>query len=420
MTEGGPAPLYAGGRGRQGPAGLGMTALALVCSGVLVNVLLAIVARSVSPAEYAVFSLFWSVALIAGFGVFLPVEQWLAERSPSPQGIAAHAARVARLVIVMVVIEALVVLLALGGLFWSLGGRLAMLGALVALCVVSGAQFLARGAMIGGRRLDLFAGVLVLDALIRVGVALVLSARGEDSATPYAWAVVAAIGLAHIPVLVVIFRRADRGKASPSESPIRPVLLLLVGAVGAQILFNGPAVAVTAVASTPDLPEVATFQAAFQLVRIPLFLAIPMQATLIPVMTRVLERGERGERTSLILRFAGGVLLLVGLGAGTGWLLGPWLVHLIFGAQYDAGRVIVAVLAAGVAAYLGLLVLTQAFVAEGRHHTVGASWGFGVLVAVAVFWSVPDGVAAASLSFASGCAAGLACGLLAALRTSSR
>ena len=399
--------------------GFGITAGALICSGILVNLLLAIVARSVSAPEYALFSLFWSVALIAGFGVFLPIEQWLAGQGTSAEGIAASTAQVARLVVVMVLVEALVVLVAVGGVFWSLGARVGMLGALVALCAVSGAQFLARGAMIGAQRMGLFASVLVVDALLRVGLALLLSVRGASDATPYAWSLVAAIGLAHLPVLVVILRRRGLRTRSRGDGPLRPVLLLLIGAMGAQVLFSGPAVVVTAGASTAELPEVATFHAAFQLVRIPLFLAIPMQATLVPVMSRLLHMGGRRERTSLIVRFSGGILALVGLGGGTGWVLGPWLVHLIFGDQYHASRALVAVLAAGVAAYIGLLVLTQAFVAEGRHRTVGVAWGVGVLVAAVVFWSVPDLVAAASFSFALGCLGGLVWGLLAAWRTAT-
>ena len=44
-------------------------------SGLLVNAYLAIIARTVSAAEYAYFGAFWSLALVAGFGMFLPIEQ---------------------------------------------------------------------------------------------------------------------------------------------------------------------------------------------------------------------------------------------------------------------------------------------------------------------------------------------------------
>ena len=44
-------------------------------SGLLVNAYLAIIARTISAAEYAYFGAFWSLALVTGFGMFLPIEQ---------------------------------------------------------------------------------------------------------------------------------------------------------------------------------------------------------------------------------------------------------------------------------------------------------------------------------------------------------
>jgi O-antigen/teichoic acid export membrane protein len=397
-----------------------MTATALVLSGILVNALLAVVARSVSPAEYALFSAFWSVALVAGFGVFLPIEQWLAQSRDTWNQVWGDAVRATRLVAILVAIEA-VLLVSLGGpLFWSLGGRVSMLVALAALCAVSGTQFLARGVLIGLKRFDLFSAVLLLDVVVRLAAVLAFSLGSVDAATPYAWAVVIGIALAHLPVLAVVFSRGHY-RAQPSTSEMtRPILLLLIGSLGAQVLFNGPAVAVVAAASAAQLPDVGTFQAAFQLVRIPLFLAVPVQATLVPVMTRVLHGKAARERVSLLTRFTVATALLASAGVATGWLLGPWLVHLVFGQQYDATSGLVAVLAAGTAAYLALLVLTQVFVADGRHAAVGGAWGVGVLVAAIAFVIADDGTSGAAWAFTIGCAGGLAFALAAALHSTTR
>jgi len=412
-------PSSAAGGLRRGVAGLGITAFALVGSGLLVNVLLVVVARSVSASQYALFSAYWSIALVAGFGVFLPVEQWLAARPAGLRAVAADTASLAPLVVRMVAVESVVLAVAGWALFRSLGGGASIVLALIAICVVSGAQFMARGALIGGQRMDVYAAVLVVDVLVRVGVAVVLSAVGVATAAPYAWAVVVGIALAHLPVLVVLLSRRDWG-GPPGPSATRPVLLLLVGSLGAQVLFNGPAVLATAVAQPSDLADVGAFQAAFQLVRIPLFLAIPMQATLVPVMSRVLHGLDAHGRHVLIGRYAAGVSALVALGAVTGWVLGPWLVQLVFGSKYDVSSPLVAVLAAGAAAYLGLLVLTQVFVADGLHQDVGTSWGAGLLVA-GVWFAVAHGdTADAGIAFAFGSAAGLAWALLVLNRSSRR
>ena len=267
---------------------VGVPAAGIVGSGLLVIVFLAVVARSVSASQYALFGAFWAVALIAGFGVFLPIEQWLAGRGEASPSLADDTHVAARLVTLMVLVEVLVLLTVCGPLLWALGGRLGMLSALVGLCVVSGAQFLARGALIARRRMNMFAAVLVIDVLIRLVFALALSVGGQDTATTYAWAVVAGIGLAHVPVLLVMLPRRHASPVSAAKA-VRPVLLLLVGSLGAQVLFNWPAVILAAVAPKDELPEVGTFQAALQLVRVPLFLAVPVQAALVPVLSRVLR-----------------------------------------------------------------------------------------------------------------------------------
>ena len=77
-----------------------------------------------------------------------------------------------------------------------------------------------------------------------------------------------------------------------------------------------------------------------------------------------------------------------------------------------------AVLAAGSAAYLALVVLTQALVADRHHGVVGAAWGCGVLTAVGVFMAVPGDIAAACWSFAAGCVAALLWAVVASMRLS--
>lgn len=399
--------------------GLGSTIVALVGSGVLVNVLLALVARSVSTAEYALFSAFWSIGLIAGFGVFLPVEQWLAGRLPASPGPNSDVRAAGRLVAWLVLAE-VVVLVPVGAVvFSSLDGGTATWVALAALCAVSGVQFLVRGWLIGTGRMHLYAVVLLADVGTRVLVVLALSLGSVATAAPYAWAVVAGLAVAHLPVAVFVLAGAVRRGGPPAgESPrlARPVALLLLGSFGAQVLFNGPTIALSAAASTSQLSEVGVFQAAFQLVRIPLFLAVPMQAALVPLMGRALHDAGPRARVRLLGQFAVGAVVLIGAGALTGWGIGPWLVRLVFGAQYDASSTTVAVLAAGSGAYLGLLVLTQGLVADRRFGLVGASWGVGVLVSCVVFVTLPDALTAATVAFAAGCAAGLITALVAAAR----
>ena len=65
---------------------LGFVAACIAVSGLLVYAYLAVIARNSTPADYSYFGAFWSLALIVGFGAFLPIEQALARALRDPGG----------------------------------------------------------------------------------------------------------------------------------------------------------------------------------------------------------------------------------------------------------------------------------------------------------------------------------------------
>ena len=89
-----------------------------------------------------------------------------------------------------------------------------------------------------------------------------------------------------------------------------------------------------------------------------------------------------------------------------GYLVGPLLVGLIFSDQYVLGGLDVALLAVGVAAYIGLILVTQVLVASARHRLVAWSWLTGVVVATVVLLLVPDLLLGAELAFLTGSVTG--------------
>ena len=162
------SPELAGGQPRGGPGArrlVGSAGVGVIVSGLLINVYLAVVARALTPAEYATFGAFWALALVLGFGPFLPLEQELARRlslrESRRQVLVAGAATAAVLGVL-----ALVVLAAASPLVWSsLDAHPWAFAALVALCLVSAGQFLLRGLLIGTDRLVRHGAVMVLDAV---------------------------------------------------------------------------------------------------------------------------------------------------------------------------------------------------------------------------------------------------------------
>ncbi|GAA4855028.1 hypothetical protein GCM10023201_56410 [Actinomycetospora corticicola] len=396
---------------REGPGArrlVGSAGLGVVISGLLVNVYLAVVARGLTPSEYATFGAFWALALVLGFGPFLPLEQELARRlamRESRRRVLVAGAGTAAILGGL----ALAVLGAASPLVWSsLDAHANAFAALVALCVVSAGQFLLRGILIGTDRLVRHGAVMVLDALLRLTFAVVLVVLGTDRAALYCWALVAAIALAHLPLIPAVWRRAEREYPEHGATDHRTralttsALPLLVGSVCAQLLLNGLPVVVVALAQGPAQAAAGVFVAAFTIAKAPLSMVVPLQSAVVPTLTRLLAAGRRREVVRLLSRGAAGLLALVVVGVPLAWWIGPLLVRLIFGSAYRIDGVELAIIVAGVLAHVGLVVVTQVHVARDRHTDVALSWLAGLAVAGLTFWLAPGVVVAGEVAFGVG------------------
>jgi O-antigen/teichoic acid export membrane protein len=392
-----------------------------VVSGVLVYGYLALIARALPAGEYADFGAYWSIALIIGFGAFLPVELELARLlssrpagSPLPAGTRPAVAG-------LVALSMLTVLAGLPLLLPAVGG-LGVVAALLALCLVSAGQFLLRGTLLGNGRLHLHGTVLVGDAALRVATATAVVLLLPDAGpAAFAWTLVTAIALAHLPLLLVLSRRrrpaaAVPGPPAPPRAFLAAIGPLLVGTLCAQVLLNAAPVLVSAVASGTEGALADRFTATFTLVRLPLFVAVPLQSALVPLLTQLSVAGGTTALRRFLLRLTAGIAALTAAGAVLGATIGPPLVRLLFGDRYALPGTATAVLAAGSGVHLGLLVVSQAVLASGRHTQVAVVWAGGLLAGGVVFAVVPDLVFRAALAFALGSAVAMLWGLLVLLR----
>jgi O-antigen/teichoic acid export membrane protein len=307
--------------------------------------------------------------------------------------------------------------LAVVALAWPLlqrtfGGHAVVVVAFAVLCLVSSGQFVVRGALIGMNRMGRHAFIMFVDALLRVAfAALVAGLVATPGSAGFAWTLTAAIALSHAPQLVSLLRRRTRASTEPDPDAgwLRPrqvwraVAPLLLGSVCAQLLLNGIPVLAPVLATTPEeATDAGRLLAAFTLSRIPLFLVVPLQSALLPMLTSALHGGDRAKLVRMMRLLALGLLGLGGAGVLVGWLAGPWLVGLIFGADYVLPGLDVALLALGVAAYIVLVLVTQVLVASVRHRLVAWSWLSGLLVAALVMVFVPDLLLRAELAFLLG------------------
>jgi O-antigen/teichoic acid export membrane protein len=396
----------------------------VVGSGVLTYFYLALVARALPVVDYGYFGAFWSLALVIGFGAFLPVELELARLLQSrPAGARLPAGALASLA-GLTIGAALVVVAAAATLLPSLGGHPSFLVALLVLCGVAAGQFLLRGILLGSGRLGLHGVVLIVDSGLRVALAAAVAiAAPHAHSTAYAWTLVGAVALAHLPLLTVVLlrrrrtRRSEPRGSAPEESRrpfVSAVGHLLVGSVCAQALLNAAPVLVTGLAAPGEAVVAAQFVASYTLVRLPLFVAVPLQSALIPSLTRLQDREEGAGARRLVLRGLAGVVALSALAAVVGLLAGPSVVALVFGPRYVLPGADIALLAAGSVLHLGLLVGSQTLVASARSRSVAAVWLIGLAAAAAVFLLVPSLALRCAAGFTVGSGAGLlvAAGLL--------
>ncbi|WP_219417313.1 lipopolysaccharide biosynthesis protein [Pseudonocardia nigra] len=387
-----------------------------MASGLLINGYLAIVARSLPAAEYAYFGAFWSLAQVAGFGMFLSIEQETARllQTPGrPLGVLKAALLTAA---AMAVAQLAVIALGWPLLSEAFGGHAVTVVAMGVLALVSAGQFVVRGALIGMDRMGRHAAIMFFDSGLRVVLAALVAAFVIDPGSPaFAWTLVGAIGLAHAPQLLSLLRRRTRAATEPDPAAgwLGPravwsaVAPLLLGSLCAQLLLNGPPVLVPVLAeSAADTTRAGQLLAVFTLSRVPLFLVVPLQTALLPMFTGALHTGNRVALVRVVRLLSLGLVGLAVAALVLGYLAGPWLVGLIFGAEYVLPGGHVALLAVGVAAYIGLVLVTQVLVASVRHRLVAWSWLSGLVVAAVVLAVVPDLLLRAELAFLLGSVVG--------------
>lgn len=397
---------------------------ATVVTGLVTYVFLGIVSRGVAAlapdaasgdAAFDMFSVFWSVALVVGFGLFLPVEQELARLGAHGADVRAAVRSALRLSGVVALGGVALVALA-APLLLDAGMPPGLVVAYALIAPVSALQFTARGAMVARGDVPAYSRVLLADSGLRVALALgallLLTALDlPDAVSWFAAALLAAIALAHVPVLLRSGSRTrvagagagDGGGADPAlvavegagidpaagdpardpvTTSIRRAYLALLGAgVCAQLLLNAGPVVIAALDRT--VGTAGAFQATFSVARVPLFMLVPLQGLIVPPLVAYVRRGETAaliRRMSLLAAAIAGTGVVAGVVAA---LAGPWVIELVFGEGRSLPALDVGILVLGVFAHVGLVIGTQALIATDRHRDSSLAWTAALLAAAA-------------------------------------
>jgi O-antigen/teichoic acid export membrane protein len=272
-------------------------------------------------------------------------------------------------------------------------------GLLVALLVAiagSGAVYWARGLLGGQQRFPAYARTLYVEGAVRLLPCLVLLALALEEPAAYGFAFAAGSAVAALSVLPAL--RLPAADAVPAPDGMGRSLLYLAGAIALSQLLANLAPVVVTYRSPDDLVAAAVFGSTFVLARVPLFLFAPVQAVLLPHVTRAAAMGRHDE----LRRRLGQVLALVaGLGAlgiaGCVWL-GPWAAERLFNTAYRPSVSTLALLGAATLVMMLALVVQPTLVALARQRTVTIGWIAGSLVFLVVLVVGPEPIAAALLA----------------------
>lgn len=243
------------------------------------------------------------------------------------------------------------------------------------------------GALSGTERWGLYAVLLTVDAALRLTVAGVAWWLG-DAALGFAVATV--VGAVTWALLIGLSPGTRSALASALDVGRgrfwRNTGTAMLASAGTSALVTGFPLFVTATARPTDpAPLVGAVILAITLTRAPLL--VPLTSFQSAIIVFFVVRRARGPRT-LALPLAAVAAVGV-LGAGAAWLVGPWLIRVLFGAEFELSGAVLAALTAASVGTAALMVTGNAALAFDRHLLYNVGWWIAVGAAAALLVAVP-------------------------------
>jgi len=359
----------------------------LIVNGLATFAFLAIAGRVLGPEAFAPLGVMWALVFFAGPGLFLPLEQEvsraLANRWARDLGVGTlvrQAATIGAVTCVVIGVIALAV--------WPfvlddlLRGDATLLFSFLVATVGYAAVHLTRGLLAGEGRFGGYARLFVGEGLPRLVLAGLLAVLGVEVAGPYG----AIVALA--PFLgVALGLRGERDLVTEGPTAEWGELLaamgsLLVASLSAAFLLNAGTLAVEYLATPSQEEEAGIFLAALVVARVPLFLFQAVQATLLPKLSALAGAGRFTEFKSRLGRLVAVVAAIAVLGTVGAAILGPTVVHLMFGEEYSVNAPDLAMLALAMGIFMIAVSLGQALIALSGQGWVAVGWATGAVLFV--------------------------------------
>jgi O-antigen/teichoic acid export membrane protein len=387
---------------------------ATVASGILAYAYHVLAARVLGPEAYGLVAVLWAALFLLVVVLFRPLEQTtsraLADRLARGQEVRSVLRAMFWIYLVLAVTIGIV-----GALGWGLIGDRLFLGdssytaALVVGLAAYGVAYVLRGVCAGAGWFNGYALLLVSDGAVRVlFVVPLLFVASRDLAA--AAMVAAAVGSVALPVLIgrrVLGPLVHRGEGSPFHvgAAVAFAWPAAVLAVADQVLVNGGPLLVM-LGGGANVGKVAGLVfAATMLVRIPVFVFQGIATSMLPNLTRLHATAERALFRRAVLRAAGGLAGVAAVIVVTAAAIGPEALQTVYGSEYTAGRLELALLGVGVGCYLATSTFSQALLALDCGRIAALGWVVSAVVFLGAYALIPgEALFRVSTAFALGTA----------------
>jgi O-antigen/teichoic acid export membrane protein len=366
----------------------------------------ALASHSLTEAEYGRITLLWSAVFITVSVLYRPVEQLLSRTiaDRDARGVTGREhLRVAATIQLALGLLFVVVALALRDPIEDelLGGSGTLYTILIVAVLAYAASYFARGFLAGHHLFGLYGGLVLMEASSRFLFALAVAVSIAEGQTAVALGIAAApiVSLAVVPWALGRRLRAPAPAAAADDDAADTEFTLSHGSgfavavllimLSEQTFLNAGPLLVKANEGARGAALAGFVFNVLLIARAPLQLFQAVQTSILPHLTRLRASGEtdpfrRSVNVTLlaIAAFAGGVALVM-------LAIGPWLMDVVFGGDFDYERGGLVLVSIGMGLYLSAATLNQALLAHGRAPHAAAAW-VGCAIAFALFLLIVD------------------------------
>jgi len=388
---------------------------ATLASGVFAYAYHVLAARTLGPEAYGLVAVLWAALFLLVVVLFRPLEQ-TTSRALADRLARGHEVRsVLRAMLRIYLVVAVAVGVA-GVAGWNLIadelflGDGFFVGALLVGLAAYGVAYVLRGVCAGVGWFNGYALLLVADGAARLVVILplvVVASRDLAAAAMVAAAVASVV----LPVAIgrrVLTPLTASGPGQPFHvgAAVAFAWPAAVIAIADQVLVNGGPLLVM-LGGGENVGKVAGLVfAATMLVRIPVFVFQGLATSLLPNLTRLHAASEPALFRRAVLRAAGGLAACAALIVVTVSLVGPEAMRVVYGSEYEVGRLELALLGVGVGCYLATSTFSQALLALDRGRIAAAGWVVSSVIFLVVYFIAPgEPLMQVAVAFAVGTAA---------------